>query len=462
MRYWMSLSLFMIGISAGCRNEPAGEIEDAQPAAGAQTETLSLGYSEEAPAHADVAVPDKTAAPGAEPDAVNLPAGNVDVDDTLAQIQEWIREARFTEAWQAARDVRAAHSEHPRIAELEQALNRLNRLRREATAIGFAMDQMSDPNPAVRDIVHRQLLQGGETARIMLRKALRDTDDPAAALVAAELLQTLGDRDSILDMLVRLDRGAEAGADMRMVEIAADLLAASENPVVLQAASRLLENARDPAFLPLAKGVFAATTAQAPAASGEVAARVKRYLRALAETSEDPDVLAGIARAAAAGGDEALQREFMIPGNAHEAAGEVHAASKSHNKFPARNAFENDDRWLPEQSELPNVFVTYKFTDGHAYMVDRYRIMTQHYNYEGRSPVDLQLQGSHDGATWTVLDTVTGETDWGPDEWREFAVDTPGLYAYYKLVIEKFSGSDSYGYGGIRHIEFHGQWRQPL
>ncbi len=449
----------LLVIAGGCSRKPAEEaseipLQDETPTA----DELSLGFSDEGTDQPQASAP---AIPytADRPEKVSLPGEDAEIEEHFSVIKELTREAMFTEAWQLARDFRAENPDHPQVAEMDQIINRLNRLRRDAPGITYAISHISDPNPTVRDVVHRQLIQGGETAAIMLRKALRDAQNPAVSLLAAELLLRKGDTDSLDDFLIRIDRDEHAAEELTIIDIAAEMLPEQEDHKALQQAAALLKKYNSAAFIPLAEGIFNAVRSDEAKAATDAAATAADYLRRMAGMSDDTALLTKIARAAAASEDAELIRGFMVPGDPRQATGEVHAYSKSHNNFPAVNAFENDDRWLPEQSALPAVFVTYKFTDGYAYMVDKYRIMTQHHNYEGRSPVDFTLQGSDDGTGWTIVDTVRGEADWGADEWREFEVDNPGLYQYYKLVIEKFSGDQTHG--GIRHIEYHGQWRQP-
>ena len=130
----------------------------------------------------------------------------------------------------------------------------------------------------------------------------------------------------------------------------------------------------------------------------------------------------------------------------HPGGGSV-TGSESHPSFLPAGAFDHGGildaaRWLPLQSELPNVFVQYDF--GRAERVTKYSIRNQHFNHVPRSPLDWKLQGSADGSAWTDVDTVTGEMDWEIREEREFLVDTPGDYQHYKLVISAANGGDTY------------------
>lgn len=451
--------LIAIIFLTGCGRQAAKDAKEASQKETQPEQELSLGFSDEAAveqqagAAEEIKVPEKRA-------PIIMPTDAEDIEKNIEAIEQMTREAMFTEAWQLARDFRAENQDHPRIAELNPIINRLNRLRRDAPEILYALNQIDDPNPTVRDIVERQLVKGGEVAVIILRKKLRETDDTSTALLAAELLQRTGDTQSLHDILLRIEN-KDPEKERELIQIAAEMLANSDKSTAIERSATILSGSSSKALIPLAEGLFTVVNDKKTETEEKAYASAADYLQRITDGVEDPVLLAGIARAAAASGSKELQREFMVPGNPQDAEGEVIASSKSHKTLTAVNAFENDERWLPEKAALPEVFITYKFTDGYAYMVDRYRIMTQHHNHESRAPVDFALQGSNNGEEWTVVDTVRGEADWGPDEWREFDVDNPGLYQYYKLTIEKFSGNDSNGYGGIRNIEYHGEWRQP-
>lgn len=139
--------------------------------------------------------------------------------------------------------------------------------------------------------------------------------------------------------------------------------------------------------------------------------------------------------------------DFTVPGG-----GSV-TGSTSHAEYPPALAFDDggdgqEFRWLPFQSELPNVFIQYDF--GKPVLVTTYMIQNQHFDFEVRSPKDWKLQGSNDGTVWTDVDTVSGEVDWTEWEKRLFTVDTPGLFRHYKLVFSAATGSNDYmGFGEI-------------
>ena len=140
--------------------------------------------------------------------------------------------------------------------------------------------------------------------------------------------------------------------------------------------------------------------------------------------------------------------DFTVPGG-----GSV-TFSASHDQYPGPLAFDDGgdlqgSRWLPLQSEFPNVFIQYDF--GSARSITQYTIQNQDFDFAPRSPKDWKLQGSNDATDWVDVDTVTEETDWTAWEKRTFAVDTPGDYRYYKLLISAANGANTYL--GIGEIE---------
>ena len=70
--------------------------------------------------------------------------------------------------------------------------------------------------------------------------------------------------------------------------------------------------------------------------------------------------------------------------------------------------------------------------------VRRYAVYSAHFDVVAY-PRDWTLQGSNDGADWTILDTVTGQS-WSKNQRREFVVDNPGEYARYRLAATRTNG----------------------
>ncbi|MDG0965255.1 MAG: hypothetical protein P8O23_09315, partial [Opitutales bacterium] len=140
-------------------------------------------------------------------------------------------------------------------------------------------------------------------------------------------------------------------------------------------------------------------------------------------------------------------------------------ASVSSSSYGSDKAFDNDSttsegRWLARQDSFsdPNgLFIKYDF--GSPVSLGSYRIVNQHYQVESRSPKDWQLFGSEDDSNWSVvLDSVSNQTGWTAWEARDYVVDTPAAFQFYKLVFTAATGSNTYL--GIAEIEFFPSFRQ--
>ena len=66
-----------------------------------------------------------------------------------------------------------------------------------------------------------------------------------------------------------------------------------------------------------------------------------------------------------------------------------------------------------------------------------------------RMPQDFTIQGSNNDSDWTTLETVTGETAWGDNEHRVFALTNTGSYRYYKIDITANNGASDLACGGF-------------
>lgn len=100
-------------------------------------------------------------------------------------------------------------------------------------------------------------------------------------------------------------------------------------------------------------------------------------------------------------------------------------------------------KWLTAGGQTTG-WLQYEFLGEGAYAVNGYAITSAN-DAPGRDPRDWTLQGSHDGVTWTIIDTRTGQY-WAEagDEHRferhEFLFDNDVAYAFYKLDITANNG----------------------
>jgi predicted alpha-1,2-mannosidase len=85
-------------------------------------------------------------------------------------------------------------------------------------------------------------------------------------------------------------------------------------------------------------------------------------------------------------------------------------------------------------------WLQYQFSGGAQQTVRMYTLTSAN-DVPGRDPRNWSLLGSNDGATWTTLDTRTGETFPWRQQTRVFAVATPAAYAYYRLNISANNGA---------------------
>ncbi|GIM88414.1 GH92 family glycosyl hydrolase [Paractinoplanes toevensis] len=176
-----------------------------------------------------------------------------------------------------------------------------------------------------------------------------------------------------------------------------------------------------------------------------------------AETLEDAAADYGIAQLALALGDRSTYRTFLArshnwrnvfdpqatadPGLAHNIREHVTAITASGENPPGEGkaqALDGDKGtkwltfattgWLAAQLDAPLTVDHYALTSGN--------------DEPGRDPVDWELQGSADGATWTTLDTQTGQKFEKRGQTREYAVAAPQPYAHYRLNVTKNGGED--------------------
>jgi fibronectin type 3 domain-containing protein len=79
---------------------------------------------------------------------------------------------------------------------------------------------------------------------------------------------------------------------------------------------------------------------------------------------------------------------------------------------------------------------------GAARTVVRYDISSGN-DSPGRDPKNWQFLGSHDGGSWTVLDTRTSQTFSARKQTRQFAITNTTAYEYYRLNITASNGDTS-------------------
>ena len=98
---------------------------------------------------------------------------------------------------------------------------------------------------------------------------------------------------------------------------------------------------------------------------------------------------------------------------------------------PAWKAFDNDQfsAWISAVTAFPE-WLRYQFPS--AKTVRAYGVQAS--SRPLLSPIDFDLQGSNDGATWTTLHSVAGAT-WAQFQIKRWLILTPASYSYYRLFV---------------------------
>ncbi|MBH0166286.1 discoidin domain-containing protein [Fictibacillus sp. 7GRE50] len=110
--------------------------------------------------------------------------------------------------------------------------------------------------------------------------------------------------------------------------------------------------------------------------------------------------------------------------------------------YPPSSAFDGNlgTTW-GNTSSMPS-WLQYDFGTGKT--IAKYRIYYEYgvsgwdsYDY---SPSIWEFQGSNDNASWTTLDTQTGQ-GWDSDGWKEYALDNTTPFRYYRLYVTSSKNS---------------------
>jgi hypothetical protein len=115
-------------------------------------------------------------------------------------------------------------------------------------------------------------------------------------------------------------------------------------------------------------------------------------------------------------------------------------------------AFDNDPwtRWYNGNTHpSPTGWLRYDFGSGNAPVIKRYTVNSA--DVVGREPTAWQFQGSNDGATWTTLDTESGQAFSDPYKQKIYNIGNTTAYRYYQINITA-------GNGGALGISELGLW----
>ncbi|MGM0567905.1 MAG: right-handed parallel beta-helix repeat-containing protein, partial [Elusimicrobiota bacterium] len=101
-------------------------------------------------------------------------------------------------------------------------------------------------------------------------------------------------------------------------------------------------------------------------------------------------------------------------------------------------------------------WLQYRFTS--PQLILEYVVYNRGSDDPDAAPRDWVFKGSSDGENWTVLDEVSGETGWSRAERREFEIENPDHYEYYRIDVSDDNGANRLHIGelelmGMKKIE---------
>jgi hypothetical protein len=90
-------------------------------------------------------------------------------------------------------------------------------------------------------------------------------------------------------------------------------------------------------------------------------------------------------------------------------------------------------------------FVTLDLGPGAAHSSSSYSVSgAVESDFANRSPSAWTLSGSNDNATWTVVDTQTGQSGWALGETRTFTMAATAPYRYWKFQVTANNGDSGF------------------
>lgn len=96
---------------------------------------------------------------------------------------------------------------------------------------------------------------------------------------------------------------------------------------------------------------------------------------------------------------------------------------------------------------------------GNAKKLYSYGIQANTIPEPDRAPKDWTMEGSNNGADWTVIDTQTDQTAWGSGELRTFLLGSPpASYRYFRLNITANNGDATYIAVGELYLSVTNEW----
>ncbi len=129
--------------------------------------------------------------------------------------------------------------------------------------------------------------------------------------------------------------------------------------------------------------------------------------------------------------------------SADRCTGGAASAQEHQSSYVAANAFDDDLLSLWRNNGSIPVWIAYDFGAGNSKTIARYQIYWQGAD-GGLTPKDWRFQASNDGATWTTLDTQTGQS-WSSGEWKTFTIANTETYRHYRIYITANNGGANNG-----------------
>ncbi|GAB4327570.1 MAG: hypothetical protein Kow00127_20310 [Bacteroidales bacterium] len=125
-----------------------------------------------------------------------------------------------------------------------------------------------------------------------------------------------------------------------------------------------------------------------------------------------------------------------------QCTGGIATAQEYQVPYAPGNLFDDNNFSIWRNNNNLPVWIQYDFSTGNGKKIEKYRLLWSGTQLE-MTPYSWELLGSNDGATWTTLDSRTGENNWVSGEWREYTFTNTQSYQIYRLNITDNNGAGS-------------------
>ncbi|MFO7871396.1 MAG: PA14 domain-containing protein [Kiritimatiellia bacterium] len=206
-KYITLLASLLLAAACGCsRSEPAPEKPTKPPGKQAR-QPMAIPEDQEQPApEKETASPEQPAGekPARTAEAEDIQTGNL--DSQLKEVLELEKEGWFSRALVKCRKLRSRFRKHPRVAQLDRTISRLNDRKRTALKLRYAMRNLAAEEIMKKRIAVEQMLEAGETGKILLRRVVREGSGEDV-VEAVKLLGEHGKSPETASLLVDKLRG---------------------------------------------------------------------------------------------------------------------------------------------------------------------------------------------------------------------------------------------------------------